>query len=345
MKSLISVVTPQYNRELLIKQTFQSLVNQSYPVWEWIVVDDNSSEDSIRYLEEIIGSESRVKLFRRHRKPRGAPTCRNIGIEHVVGELVVFLDSDDLLSPHCLEQRVKVMEQNPHLDFAVFPMLLFTNQTSEAKYLWNVDTREDDLSRFLRLDAVWQTSGLIWRKSALEKIGGFTEGLACWQDVDLHLKALFHKLSYKKFYHYAPDCFYRKHNQGSVSQERINTPEKLRSRWKIYLAVMEHIEKSTEKKDLLRAIKHMIYGIMLSALKVNNFRFLFLLLLNRRVVSVTGVIFYAEVMQAIIEKILIKLKLKSFSPVMEKLNLKYILPSIIGTVEYDPTFDFNSNSR
>lgn len=64
--------------------------------------------------------------FSRDREPKGACTCRNIAVENARGRYVLFLDTDDLLAPFCLAQRVAVLDSQPDLDFAVFSMLLFT---------------------------------------------------------------------------------------------------------------------------------------------------------------------------------------------------------------------------
>lgn len=270
----VSVIIPHKNRFDLLKQTIDLVKKQTLDQWEIIIVDDGS-EDRIISLVEQNYLDQNIKLIIRNRFPQCASTCRNIGWQNAKGEYIIFLDSDDLLAPHCLEQRVKVMKENLALDFAVFPMLIFNNSPEEANFLWNKTTEENDLERFLRLDAVWQTTGPIWRKSALEKIGGFTEGLHCWQDVDIHLKALFAGLKYQKFYDLPPDCFYRRHSEGSISQNRINTPEKLQSRWQISeFSYRQIMDRGDNRGTLLfQNLTFMLTGILMSAIKATNFSF------------------------------------------------------------------------
>lgn len=286
MKPTVSIIIPHKNRLNFLRQALDSVKKQNFDQWEAIIVDDGSEGQIILSIEQYC-LEQNIKLVRRDREPEGAPTCRNIGLEWVRGEFVVFLDSDDLLAPHCLEQRVKVMEENPDLDFAVFPMLIFNDKPEDAEYLWNKVSDEDDLSRFLRLDAVWQTTGPIWRKSALEKTGGFTERLHCWQDVDFHLKALFESLKYKKFYDLPPDCYYRRHSEGSISQSRINTPEKLQSRWEIFeFSYCQNMNRSDTRGALLfRNLTFMLMGILISAIKATNFSFAISKLLSQSTIK------------------------------------------------------------
>jgi glycosyltransferase involved in cell wall biosynthesis len=231
---IVSVIIPNYNRGDLLQETLDSLLKQDYQNWEAIVVDDGSSDNSNEVGASYCAKDPRIRFIRRDRTPGGAPVCRNIGIEASIGDYIIFLDSDDLLSSTALSQRLRVIGQEPGYDFWVFPILMFRNNPADATMLWNIDNGEQDLHRFLILDAPWQTSGPIWRRDAVLKIGGFTEGLACWQDVDFHLKALIAPLKGLKSYQSDPDVFYRQHETQSISQGEISSPAKLKSRLQIF---------------------------------------------------------------------------------------------------------------
>jgi glycosyltransferase involved in cell wall biosynthesis len=233
---LISVIIPNFNRGDLLPGTLGSLLRQDYPFWEAIVVDDGSTDNSERVTGNFAQTDSRISFIKRDHGPAGAPTCRNIGISRSKGDFLIFLDSDDLLSTTALSQRAGTMKKYPGLDFWVFPILMFRNNPADASLLWNIDNGQPDLHRFLILDAPWQTSGPIWRKEAVLKIGGFTEGLACWQDVDFHLKALISGLRGMKYYQLPPDVFYRQHETQSISQGEISSPAKLSSRQQIFFS-------------------------------------------------------------------------------------------------------------
>lgn len=233
-RPVISVIIPNFNRGDLLKDTLDSLIQQDFRDWEAIVVDDGSADESERIANSFVAKDPRFSFHRRDRQPSGAPVCRNIGISLSRGDFLMFLDSDDLLRPFTLSQRHEAVKQNPGFDFWVFPMLMFRGDPQKAQFLWNIDNGKPDLSRFLVLDAPWQTTGPLWRKEAVVKIGGFTEGLACWQDVDFHLKALAAGLKGVKLYGLRPDVFYRQHETGSVSQGEISSPAKLNSRRDIF---------------------------------------------------------------------------------------------------------------
>lgn len=269
--NLISVIIPNLNRGDLLKETLESILRQTYPNWEAIVVDDGSDDNSDEIGHAYASANNRIKYLKRHHKLTGAPVCRNIGLKESNGEYLIFLDSDDLLAPFCLQQRLNVIIQNPALDFLVFPMLMFYEFPEKSEVLWNIETSEPDLLRFLSLDAVWQTSGPIWKKSAVEKIGGFTEGLACWQDVDIHLKALIADLKYEKFYTLPPDIYYRQHKTGSISQNEISSPAKMYSRLKVFTTHSLQLLHSKDKSVWLK-LRYLGENVTNGAIKSLNYK-------------------------------------------------------------------------
>jgi len=120
MNPLISVIIPSYNRANLISETLDSILSQTYQNWECIVVDDGSTVETLKIVESYCSKDSRFKLLEREEQfPKGAPTCRNIGLMNAKGEFLIFLDSDDILFPHALIERVMFLLKHPELDFCV----------------------------------------------------------------------------------------------------------------------------------------------------------------------------------------------------------------------------------
>lgn len=120
---LVSVIIPSYNRDTLIGETLNSIMSQTYTNWECIVVDDGSTDNSIYIIESFCKKDKRFRFYKRHRSPKGAQVCRNIGIENTNGKYTIFLDSDDLLANNCIENRVNYIEKNNGLSFVVFQTL------------------------------------------------------------------------------------------------------------------------------------------------------------------------------------------------------------------------------
>ena len=121
---LISIITPSFNRSEIIHETAESVFNQTYPHWEWIIVDDGSTDNSWEILQGYASIDPRVRIYKRDRDPKGGAACRNIAVEKCSGDYLVFLDTDDILASFCLEQRVSAFMEDPTRDFILFPMLL-----------------------------------------------------------------------------------------------------------------------------------------------------------------------------------------------------------------------------
>jgi glycosyltransferase involved in cell wall biosynthesis len=106
---LISVIMPVYNRGDVISETLNSLIAQTYKAWECIVVDDGSPDNTLQVLEKFSQKDFRIRYYSRPiNRKEGASACRNYGLEKSKGELIQFLDSDDLMAKNKLEEQLKI---------------------------------------------------------------------------------------------------------------------------------------------------------------------------------------------------------------------------------------------
>lgn len=231
MQPIVSIITPSFNSEKLIHETLDSLIAQRDPLWECILVDDGSSDRTLTVIDEYTKRDPRFRFFSRDREPKGACTCRNIGVEKCLGEYLIFLDTDDLLAPHCIEQRSAVMEQHPDLDLAIFPSAIFNQRPDDVNKWWNVETDRDLLTRQLHQDAICQGTGCIWKKSSFHMLGMWNEDLMIWQDIDLFLRTWIQDYRYMVCFDHEVDLHYRKH--ASLSGSNFFQRAKLESRCQV----------------------------------------------------------------------------------------------------------------
>jgi glycosyltransferase involved in cell wall biosynthesis len=226
-KPLVSIVVPNFNRASIICETLDSVAKQSYSNWECIIVDDGSTDDSESVIRAYCEKDARFKYFSRNRIPKGAPTCRNIGLEKSCGEYVIFLDSDDLLASWCLEKRIQIIEQHSNNDLWVFPTVHFIFTPEDSPFRWNIMHKNiGDLARFIMHDNPWCVTGPIWRKEVISKLRGFDENALCWQDWELHIRMLINRYKYFKADDNMVDAYYRKGHQDnnhSISSKNNNT--------------------------------------------------------------------------------------------------------------------------
>lgn len=226
---LVSIITPVKNRPELIRETLRSVQAQTYTHWEAVVVDDRSTDETREVVAAMAAEDERIRLFQRPEGKGGAPVCRNIGVEEAQGEYIIYLDSDDLLGPECLERRVEFMEEHPEIDFGVFQGAIFYKEPGDTNRINNLAHEEDDLNRFLRRDITWQTSGPIYRTSATERIGPWDESLPGGQDVDYATRAMALGLEHKcvnKVDYYIRSS---RDDRGRISANKWKKPERLRS--------------------------------------------------------------------------------------------------------------------
>lgn len=106
---LVSIITPLYNAEEWIAETAQSVLNQTYKNWEWIIVNDCSSDASQLIVESIAMADHRVKIINNEVNLKTAQT-RNKGIRASKGKYIAFIDSDDIWHPQKLEKQISFMK-------------------------------------------------------------------------------------------------------------------------------------------------------------------------------------------------------------------------------------------
>lgn len=111
MKDLVSIITPSFNSEKYIEATIASVQAQIHQNWEMIIVDDCSSDQTIKIIKEIIAQDSRIQLIQLPVNS-GSGVARNKGIEKAKGKFITFLDADDIWFPHFITTSIEFIESN-----------------------------------------------------------------------------------------------------------------------------------------------------------------------------------------------------------------------------------------
>lgn len=110
-EELVSIVVPVYNAEKFLKDTIQTVLEQTYPNWELLLVDDCSNDNSVGIIKEYVKDDKRIRLLK-NEKNSGAALTRNHGIKEAKGTYLCFLDADDLWEKEKLEKQLKFMKEN-----------------------------------------------------------------------------------------------------------------------------------------------------------------------------------------------------------------------------------------
>lgn len=107
---VVSIIMPSYNSAKTISSSIQSVLNQTEPNWELLIIDDNSADDTLEIIKPFV-IDKRIKLTIL-KKNEGAANARNIGLQLAKGEWIAFLDSDDLWKKDKLEKQLSFMNKN-----------------------------------------------------------------------------------------------------------------------------------------------------------------------------------------------------------------------------------------
>lgn len=214
---LMTVITPYYNAGKYIRQTFQSVIDQTFPWFEWLIIDDGSTEkEQIQILKELCALDSRIKVIRKENG--GIASARNTGIQNSSSEILVMLDADDLIVPTYLEVLYWMLYKNPDCDWAYTNTVGFQDQ----QYLWDKPFRLKDLKK----DNFLTYSAAI-RKEAAESAGLYNDSEKYYyEDWDLWLRFLQKGKRPVKSSLYG--FWYRRHDAGVLG--KINGDKEIKRR-------------------------------------------------------------------------------------------------------------------
>lgn len=181
----LTVITPYFNTGPIFEETARSIFNQSFQQWEWLIINDASSEpQSLSVLEKYRARDPRVRVID-HQVNLGLSGARNTGFMEARTPLVMQIDSDDLLEPTTLEKMAWYLETHPEAGFVHGYSVGFGAET----YLWKHGFHRG--AEFLNENFVTATAMI--RRSVHQRTGGFCVALrGGLEDWDFWLKCASH---------------------------------------------------------------------------------------------------------------------------------------------------------
>lgn len=184
-KPLVSVVIPVFNRSSVLPRALDSVIGQTYTNWECLVVDDGSTDLTLEIVDEYILRDSRITKYNRDSGPKGANTCRNLGIEYSQGDFVAFLDSDDTFLADHLAQSIEFLDREK-IDGCFSGAIVSIYNDTITRNSRKLEVSENMFS-YLVNGGFAQTSGIVVRKAVAEEIR-WDEGLQRHQDYDFLIR-------------------------------------------------------------------------------------------------------------------------------------------------------------
>ncbi len=181
----VSVVIPAYNVAWCIKRAIVSVLNQSLPPTEILVVNDGSTDDTAAVVREFGEAVTLID------QPNGGlSNARNTGIRHARGEWVAFLDADDYWLPEKLERQVSLLASDPELAFCSTCTRVVTPDGAEINIWHCPDQGASMLHTIFERHAAVAGSGssVVARRELLQQAGLFDEALRSLEDIDMWMR-------------------------------------------------------------------------------------------------------------------------------------------------------------
>jgi len=174
----ISVVLPFFNAEKTLERAIKSILNQTYVNFEFILVNNNSTDKSIEIVQKYLKLDNRIKLI--HEKKQGVVFASNKGMQCAKGQFIARMDADDESLPERLEKQIEFLENNIEID-AVGTLVKYSGKYENlglhkfVEYTNTVITpKQISDKRFSELVVI--NPSIMFRKSSLEKYGHYKYG-------------------------------------------------------------------------------------------------------------------------------------------------------------------------
>lgn len=181
MEPLVSVIIPTYNRDYIVEVAIRSVLEQSYPNLELILVDDGSKDKTPHLVTKYPLKYVRLP------KNFGPSFARNRGIIHAKGELIAFLDSDDYFLPSKIEKQVKFLRENPQYDIVQTEEIWYKGERRVFPKKIHAKAEGYFFDRAVKLCVV-SISTVLLKRSVFERVGLFDENFPLCEDYEFWLR-------------------------------------------------------------------------------------------------------------------------------------------------------------
>jgi glycosyltransferase involved in cell wall biosynthesis len=200
MNNLVSIIIPCYNQAQYLPDVLGSVLAQTYPYWECIIVNDGSTDNTEEVAQKWVIKDDRFKYVKK--KNGGLSSARNTGLELAVGEYIQLLDADDLLETDKIKCQMSYLAGSEEKIDVVVSGYRYFKHSSKSKdllifgpsnFLPEVAIVKDDKNDIIKLFARTNpmvVSAPLYRKSVFLRIGLFDESLSALEDWDFHFRCV-----------------------------------------------------------------------------------------------------------------------------------------------------------
>ncbi|MBC7830039.1 MAG: glycosyltransferase family 2 protein [Chitinophagaceae bacterium] len=204
----VSIIMPTYNRAAYIQETIESIRSQTYCNWELLIIDDGSDDNTEEMIARL--KDNRIQFHKAGRIGIGGK-IKNIGLDKAMGELIAFIDSDDLWHNTKMEKQVVALQEHPEAGFSMTGGYNFRQKNRPIEYFYKERSGIKYGSIFISIfksEIAGFTQTLMLRKDCISSTGAFKESKS-FSDVDFIINLARH---FKALILYEPLVFRRLHD-------------------------------------------------------------------------------------------------------------------------------------
>jgi len=259
---LISVVIPVFNGERTIKETIESVLNQTLTDFELIIINDGSQDLTLEAILSI--KDNRIQVY--SYPNAGLAASRNRGIVHAAGEYIAFIDADDLWTPEKLEAQLHALQTHPDAAVAYSWTDYIDEYSQFLRRGSHITVNGNIYSHLLVIDFLENGSNPLIRKQAFVEVGNFDESLTAAEDWDLLLRVA-------SRYHFvcvpSPQILYRistNSMSANVLQQEAETLKVINRAFNQAPQALQYLK----KQSLANLYKYLTYKAMAGQTKTEN---------------------------------------------------------------------------
>jgi len=220
----VSVVMSCYNSELTLRRALDSIINQTFSKFEFIIIDDGSTDGTLQIINEYVQQDNRIVLIKNN-KNLGLAASLNRGILHSKGSLIARMDADDEAYKSRLEKQTSFLDQNKQVDI-LGSAIQERTKNGEVKKIRTLPEHHDSIiERIFRKPLVYHPTIMV-RREIYEQLGLYDPKIFWAEDADLwyrlYDKVIFHNLQ-------EPLLYYQTKEKLSFKQASYNLKIKYRN--------------------------------------------------------------------------------------------------------------------
>lgn len=217
MNALVSIIMPVYNVERFVEAAIASVIHQTYPQWELVIVHNGSQDKSVEIVNQF--SDKRIRIF--HEEKRGVSHARNKGLDESQGEFICFLDADDIMPERSLDVRIKHLIENKQISFCDGDVVIYDEEMKHILRVFHPSSIENVQKEMSKLQPKC-FAGITWmiRSDAIGQIRFPTN----WQHFEDRI--FFRSISMNKSYGFAKEEIYHIRKRAHSSTSDLSQLEK-----------------------------------------------------------------------------------------------------------------------